>query len=98
MTTYLVLNLVFVAIVIVFLRFHRAHINKSRAIFITLAALLILTAVFDNLIVGLNIVDYHPEKILVFYIGVARVEDFFNAILDVIVVPAIWHRKKKKND
>lgn len=98
MTTYFVLNLVFVAMVIVFLRLHRAHINRSRAIFITLAALLILTAVFDNVIVGLNIVDYHPEKILGLYVGVAPVEDFFYAILAVIVVPAIWHRLGAKND
>lgn len=45
--------------------------------------LFVLTAVFDNLIVGLSIVDYDPAKILGIHIGVAPVEDFMYALLAV---------------
>lgn len=86
------LNIIMILLVGLFLRLHRARIKTSRALFITLASLLVLTAIFDNVIVGLNIVGYHPDKILGLYIGAAPVEDFFYALLAVIVIPAVWHR------
>lgn len=67
-------------------RFSRA------ALFVTLTALLILTAVFDNVIVGLDIVAYDSAKILGVYVGIAPIEDFIYAILAVAIVPAIWSK------
>lgn len=97
MTTYLILNSIIILLVSILLRLQGVHIRMSRALFITLVGLFVLTAVFDNVIVGLNIVGYHPEKILGFYIGVAPVEDFFYALLVVMLIPAIWHYLGEKH-
>lgn len=66
---------------------------------IALAVLLVLTAVFDNVIVGLAIVDYDPARILGIRIGVAPIEDFAYPIAAALALPALWwglpgrHRK-----
>lgn len=98
MTTYLFLNVIFMPIVCLFLRLHGVRFATSRALLVTLIGLLALTAVFDNVIVGLNIVGYNSDKILGLFVGVAPVEDFFYALLAVIVVPAVWHRLGPKHD
>lgn len=90
MATYLILNLLFILVVCLVLRFRFRW--PSRALFVTFIILMVLTAVFDNLIVGLSIVDYDPSKILGVRIGYAPIEDFMYAILAVILVPAVWHK------
>lgn len=65
---------------------------------VTLAVLLALTAVFDNLIIMAGIVDYDPARILGVYIVQAPVEDFFYAVLAVVLVPALWHSIGKDNE
>ena len=87
--TYLILNLVFLACIIVLFM---AHLKKPTATWwITLAALLVLTAIFDSLIIWAGIVGYDADKILGVYVGMAPVEDFFYAILAVIIVPVLWN-------
>lgn len=98
MTTYILLNVIFILLVCLFLRLHGVRFTTSRTLLITLVGLLALTAVFDNVIVGLNIVGYNTNNILGLFIGVAPVEDFFYALLAVIVVPAVWHRLGPKHD
>ncbi len=66
----------------------------------TLGALLVLTLIFDNLIIWAGIVGYDTSKILGIYAGVAPIEDFFYAVLAVIIVPVLWKQfgdKKKEN-
>jgi len=69
--------------------------------FIALAVLLVLTAVFDSIIIGAGIVAYDTEKILGLYVGLAPVEDFFYAILAILIVPTLWNlfepKKGSKN-
>ncbi len=89
MATYLILNCVFLAMVIIALRVKIGRPSKS--ILITLAILLALTAIFDSVIIGLGIVAYNTDTILGLYIGLAPIEDFFYAILAVIVVPTLWN-------
>lgn len=90
MATYLILNLVFIVGVYAAARvgFHK----PSKVILVTLFALIALTAVFDNVIVGLSIVGYDPSKILGVYVGYAPIEDFMYAILAVIIVPVVWRK------
>ncbi len=95
MATYLILNLVFIAVVCII--FGIALRRPSKALAVTFVVLLILTAVFDNLIVGLSIVGYDPAKILGIYIGNAPIEDFMYAVLAVLLVPAVWRRLEKRN-
>jgi lycopene cyclase domain-containing protein len=90
MATYVIVNIVFIAIILLLLRARPRR--PSRASLTTLAILLALTAVFDSIIVGLSIVGYDASKIIGLYIGNAPIEDFFYAVLAVIVVPTLWQK------
>ena len=95
MATYIILNIIVIALVCLFLR---VKLRKpSNAIIITSALLIILTAIFDNVIVGLSIVDYDPSKILGLKIGFAPVEDFMYAVLAVLLVPLLWQKVGSKH-
>lgn len=90
MLTYILLNIIVIVIVAAALR--PVNIWGNRPALITLVILLLLTAIFDNLIVAASIVGYDSAKILGVYIGVAPVEDFMYAVLSVIAVVAIWNK------
>lgn len=82
------MNLVFlVCVVVLFMQYIK---KPTKAWWITLGALLVLTAIFDSIIIWATIVGYDASKILGIYIGYAPIEDFFYAILAVIIVPALW--------
>lgn len=87
--TYLLINLIFLVCIAVLFMQHLVKPNK--AWWTTLIVLLILTAIFDSIIVAAGIVGYNPQKILGTYLGFAPIEDFFYAILAVIIVPALWN-------
>jgi lycopene cyclase domain-containing protein len=53
--------------------------------------LLLTTAAFDNVMIGIGLVDYNPELISGAFIGRAPVEDFAYAIAAVVLLPALWH-------
>lgn len=61
-----------------------------RPLVLTAIALVALTAVFDNVIVGLDIVAYDATKILGLLVPLAPIEDFAYAIGAVLLVPAVW--------
>jgi lycopene cyclase domain-containing protein len=86
--TYLIMNLVFLAfIVIMFLKYVK---KPTKAWWVTLVILFVLTTIFDSIIIWANIVGYDPQKILGLYVGMAPIEDFFYAILAIIIVPTFW--------
>lgn len=90
MATYLLINCVFLAVTLLLLRVRR--VNKAQVI--SLLALLVLTAIFDSIIIWLGIVGYNSDKILGIFIGNAPIEDFFYALFAVLVAPAIWEGLK----
>lgn len=55
-----------------------------------LVGLVVLTVVFDNVIVGAGIVAYDDARILGVRIGVAPVEDFSYAVVAALALPALW--------
>ncbi len=57
---------------------------------VALVVLLVLTAVFDNVIVGTGIVAYDPDRILGPRIGVAPIEDFAYPVAAALALPALW--------
>jgi lycopene cyclase domain-containing protein len=63
---------------------------------IVLLPMLILTAVFDNLIILAGIVDYDTTKLMGIYVGVVPVEDFAYTVVAVLLVPAIWKAVNKE--
>ena len=54
-------------------------------------ALLITTAVFDNVMIGVGLVAYNPDLISGAFVGVAPLEDFAYAIAAVVLLPSLWH-------
>lgn len=93
MATYLILNLIVMSLVVVSLYVLKALKIDWR----TLAIMLLMTLIFDSLIVISGIVAYDTMKILGIYIGFAPIEDFFYTLIAVMLVPALWIMLGKKN-
>lgn len=95
MATYLILNIVFLAIVLVVAYVIAGRIVWNRYVALVLVVLMITTAIFDSLIIASGIVGYDSDKLLGITIGVAPIEDFFYAILAGVLVPTSWHYFRK---
>lgn len=95
MITYLILNLAFFVTLVMFMPNRFKKIPK--AWWVTLGGLLVLTLVFDPLIIYLNIVDYNPDKVLGLYLFGAPIEDFFYAVYAACIVPLVWNRLDEKD-
>jgi len=95
--TYLTLNLLFVAASLLALLL--VPKNRWPAYLVGLVPMVIMTAVFDNLLVSAGIVAYDPTKITGIMIGAVPIEDFAYTIAAVTIVPSVWsamiNRKKK---
>jgi lycopene cyclase domain-containing protein len=61
-----------------------------RVLGLTALGVLLLTAVFDNVLVGTGIVGYDATRLSGAYVGVAPIEDFAYAIAAVLLLPALW--------
>lgn len=88
--TYLILNSIFIiAVVLIF----RISFRKLDRIFlITLLSLLILTGIFDNIMIIAQVIEYNHEKLLGLFIGVAPIEDFFYAVVAALLIPSVWEK------
>lgn len=90
MYTYLILNCIFMLVAFLVFRY-----KTNTANIYALIALLIMTALFDQIIIGLGIVSYDTDKILGLYIGLAPIEDFFYCLGAVIIVGTLWKKLNK---
>mgnify|MGYP000989701181 FL=1 len=90
--TYWSLNLIFLAIVaaLVIAGFIVRRTPRWRAVGATAAIVLVMTAIFDNVMISIGLVAYNPQLISGVFIGVAPIEDFAYAIAAVIGLPALW--------
>jgi lycopene cyclase domain-containing protein len=99
--SYWALNAVFLAVVAVVVvaaavsLVVRANDASARrrvlgAVGITLALLLVMTAVFDNVMIGVGLVGYEPSLISGAFVGIAPLEDFAYAIAAVLLLPSLW--------
>ncbi len=87
--TYAELNLLFLLPVAALLIFFR-YLVRWKELCWTVIALLIMTAVFDNFIVGSGIVAYNPETLSGAFIGFAPIEDFAYTLVAAVLVPLTW--------
>ena len=87
--TYVVLSLAVLAIVAA-VTVPTLRRLRARPILLTGLVLIALTAVFDNLIVGLGIVAYEPDKISGLRLLHAPIEDFAYSLGAIMLVPALW--------
>jgi lycopene cyclase domain-containing protein len=88
--TYLLLDLIFLAPV-AFIIWKMPQPSK-RQLLRSISTLLVLTAVFDNLLIAAHIVRYHDSLRLGLSIGLAPVEDFAYALAATVVLPYIWQK------
>lgn len=90
--TYWLLNLPFLAVVAI-VAVAAVLVRRSpswRAIGLAAILLLVLTAIFDNVLVGTGIVGYDEALISGAKIGVAPLEDFAYAIAALVLLPSLW--------
>lgn len=60
------------------------------AIAVTIGVLVVLTAVFDTVMIATGLFHYSPEHLLGVRIGLAPLEDFAYPIAGAILLPALW--------
>ena len=93
--TYWQLNLLFlipVAVigVVALIRARRSLRRGAASVLLTLLILLVFTAVFDNVMIGIGLVGYNAAKISGAFVGVAPLEDFAYALAAAVLLPALW--------
>lgn len=97
--TYALLNTVFlglalwaavIAAVISSRRGAKVGATVFSALGLTLVLMLITTAIFDNVIIGVGLVAYDPSTLTGIFIGLAPQEDFAYTLAAVIILPALW--------
>ncbi|WP_430646667.1 lycopene cyclase domain-containing protein [Agromyces sp. GXS1127] len=93
--TYLLISLPFVVVALAAAwtgRPRTAAARRRRVVATAIAAgvLVVLTAVFDSLIVGTGIVAYDDARRSGWAIGLAPVEDFLYPLAGVLLLPAVW--------
>ena len=96
--TYWLLNLCFLipaaaVLAAALLRRRRSGLrNRSFVLLLagTAAVLLALTAVFDNLMIAVDLFGYNPDRISGAFLGLAPLEDFAYPLAAVLALPALW--------
>lgn len=95
MATYVILNIIVLLVTLLALRTKRSFFNRHW--FTALACLTVLTLVFDNLMIAVDLFGYNADKISGVYILLAPIEDFMYPLLAVILIPAVWKKLGAKN-
>lgn len=64
--------------------------RRMTASLLAATALVVLTAVFDNVMIAAGLVVYPPEQISGLRIGLAPIEDFAYPVCGAFLLPAVW--------
>ena len=88
--TYLLLTASVLAAAFVYLLLMRSYI-ASKPLVAASAVMLLITAIFDNVIIATGIVAYDEAKISGIKIGVAPIEDFAYTVVGLLVVPTLFN-------
>ena len=94
---YLILNLLVTIFVVGFCIACFGKSTLQRRTLFVILILLLLTAVFDSLIIKNGIVGYNVQHILGIYVGKAPIEDFFYAVVAALLVTVLWDYYEQKN-
>lgn len=89
MNTYVLLNVAVLTGLFLFMAY-RPKDQPIKRIIGLMALLLLMTALFDSIIVGARIVSYDPNLILGWKIGNAPIEDFAYTIALAFIIPYLW--------
>ncbi|HEY1529265.1 MAG TPA: lycopene cyclase domain-containing protein [Galbitalea sp.] len=98
--TYWALNAVFLVVVVAVAIAALATRRPPRWLAVLIAAgiLLVFTAIFDNVLVGLGFVGYNRSLISGAFIGRAPLEDFAYTVAAVVLLPSLWTLLGRKRD
>ena len=90
--TYWILNAVFLAaaVVVLVIALRSGRQLNRWALGATALVLLTLTAVFDNIMIGVGLVDYGDAQISGIRLGIMPIEDFAYTVFAVLALPALW--------
>jgi len=88
--TYLLLTASVLAAAIIYFFLMRSYI-ASKPLVAASAVMLLITAIFDNVIIATGIVAYDEAKISGIKIGVAPIEDFAYTVVALLVVPTLFN-------
>ncbi|MCU1424199.1 MAG: lycopene cyclase [Microbacteriaceae bacterium] len=90
--TYWTLNAIFLAVValVALAAALRSRAPRWSAVGVTAVVLLVMTAVFDNVMIAVGLVGYDETLISGASIGIAPLEDFAYAIAAVVLLPSLW--------
>jgi lycopene cyclase domain-containing protein len=90
--TYWTLNAIFLGVVaaVALAAILRRRSPRWAAVGAASIVLLLTTAVFDNVMIGVGLVDYDPDRISGAFVGIAPLEDFAYAIAAVVLLPSLW--------
>jgi lycopene cyclase domain-containing protein len=94
------LDAIFLAVVAVvaILALATRRAPKGIALVIAAGVLLVLTAIFDNVMIGIGLVGYDRALISGVFIGRAPIEDFAYTVAAVVLLPSLWTLLGKKRD
>lgn len=98
--TYLLLSVVFLAIAVIIAAITGRGIRRPSFAALSLAALalLVLTAVFDTVMIVAGLFTYTDHLMTGIRIGLAPVEDFAYPLAAVILLPALWAGLRSRHD
>ncbi len=72
-----------------------------RAVGLTVLGLFVLTAVFDNVMIGAGLFHYTQEHLGGLHIGLAPIEDFAYPLAGALLLPSLWtvlRRRRRGTD
>jgi lycopene cyclase domain-containing protein len=93
--SYPVLTLIVLAIFAIYTVLVRKTLNL-KAVMITGAVMITLTAIFDNVIIGTGIVAYDPAKLSGVMLGYAPIEDFAYTLVALVLIPSVFEMVRRK--
>ena len=64
--------------------------RRMTAMFVGVVAMLVLTAVFDNVMIGSGLFDYSSQTLAGPRVGLAPLEDFAYPLGGAILLPSAW--------
>ena len=76
----------------------RENAPSFAAVAIAAGVVLVLTAVFDNVMIAAGLFAYSDAHISGIRIGAAPIEDFTYPLAAVILLPALWSRLGRHHD
>jgi lycopene cyclase domain-containing protein len=90
--TYWMLNAIFLGVVgvVAIVALLAGRSPRWFAVLLAGGILLVLTAIFDNVMIGIGLVGYDRDLISGVFIGRAPIEDFAYTVAAAVLLPSIW--------